>query len=289
MREQNPRGQVEHDQRAVGRKPGTPPQQRRNDCQVEQGAAPAHGVGNPQFLKQRAEQRQVAVLVEPDAHGQGVQQPVRVELGDAGEDVHDADLGTQNPNGPGRHAVAVQRQNGQQQADQAHQVVVVEVRSSVDQLNVGEADAEQRRADSRTAAGGDAQADQAQSDKVDVHSPAGPRLHPAEAQVGEVMGRINVERADPAVGEKADDDGQPQQSENHSKRYGGRRIDTAIHLCPDGAAAPRSAGPRHSLFGEVVVHPATVDRFVHRNVSIRRADVAAAQSAVGSHSENPPI
>ena len=221
---------MERDQRAVGRKPGAPPQQRRNDCQVEQGAAPAHGVGNPQFLHQRADHRQVAVLVQPDAHGQRVQQPVRVELGHAGENVHDADLGAQDPHGPCRHAVAVQRQNGQQQADQAHQVVVVEIRGSVDQLNVREADAEQDRADPRTVAGGDSQAEQAQGGKVGIHAPARPRLHPAESQVGEVMGRFNVERADPAVSEKADDDGQTQQAEDHSKRYGGRRIATAIHL-----------------------------------------------------------
>ena len=156
--EQQPGQQVKDDQGGIGKGPGAPPEQGRRHGQVEKRAAPAHSVGRPGFLEQGSHQRQVAVLVQPDPQGQSVEQPVGVQLGDAGECIDDAKLGAQGPDGPLRGEGAAGRQKRQQQGGQAHQVVVVEVSGAVKQLNIGEADAEQAAAKSVAIPGGDGDA-----------------------------------------------------------------------------------------------------------------------------------
>ena len=156
--EQQPGQQVKDDQGGIGKGPGAPPEQGRRHGQVEKRAAPAHSVGRPGFLEQWPRQRQVAVLVQPDPQGQSVEQPVGVQLGDAGEGIDDAKLGAQGPDGPLRGEGAAGRQKRQQQGGQAHQVVVVEVSGAVKQLNIGEADAEQAAAKSVAIPGGDGDA-----------------------------------------------------------------------------------------------------------------------------------
>ena len=96
---------------------------------------------------------------------------------------------------------------------------MVQIGSAVQQFYIGETDEEQSGAQAGAETGGDPQAYQPQNGEVDVHAPARPGFQPAKAEVGEVMGRIDVERADPSVSEIADDDGQTQQTEGRPERY----------------------------------------------------------------------
>ena len=160
-----------------------------------------------------------------------MQQPVRVQLGDAGENIDDANLSAQGPQRPQRNRAATQRQRRQQQADQAHQVVMVEVRGAVNQLNVGKADAEQSGAYPPAIARYDADAEQSQRGKVRVHPPAGPGSRPAEPQVGKVIIRFNVQRANPPMGEKARHRYQPQQAEDDAKGRCRRAVNRTRRCC----------------------------------------------------------
>ena len=215
--EQDPGHQVKGGQGEVGGRAGAPPQQGGYDGQVKEGAGPAHGVGGPDFGQEWPGQGDVAVLVEPDAQGEGVEQPVRVQLGDAGEYIDYADLEAQSPQRPARRRRVSPRQEDQQEADQAHPVIVVQVGGAVNQLNIGEADKEQRAANPAAIPCGDGEAQCPQRREVGIHSPAGPGLHPAKAEVGEVVSRRKVQILNPAVGEEPDDDSQPHQAEQDAE------------------------------------------------------------------------
>ena len=113
--------------------------------------------------------------------------------------------------------------------------MVVEVGSTVQQLDVGEAGEEQRGTSPGTATGSDPQAEQAKDDKVDVHPRARPGLQPAKAQIGEVISRLNVKRANPPVSEVSYNDGQTEQAEDDAERRCRCAIDRAVYLCLAGA------------------------------------------------------
>ena len=107
---------------------------------------------------------------------------------------------------------------------------MIQVGGSVQQLNVGEADAEQGGAQTQPESRRDAEAEQAEGGKMRVHPPARPGLQPAEAEVGEVVGRLDVERPNPAVGEVTDDCGKAQQTERDSERRKGRSVAGVVSL-----------------------------------------------------------
>ena len=77
---------------------------------------------------------------------------------------------------------------------------MIKVGRAVEQLNIGEADAEQRRANPVAVSSGNADAEQTQRGKVGVHPPAGPGLQPAKPQIAEVIGRFNIKLVNPSVG-----------------------------------------------------------------------------------------
>ncbi len=90
--------------------------------------------------------------------------------------------------------------------------------------------------------GRDVQRQQAKGGKVGVHSPTRPGLDPAESQVGEVVGRINVQRIDPSVGKNPDYNKDAHQAE----RDANDRQRSGIHLLPCSHWNGRPDGQRRS-------------------------------------------
>ena len=83
---------------------------------------------------------------------------------------------------------------------------MVEVGGFVEEFDVDESGEEEGGAEAVAVAEGDADGEDGEGGEVGVHSPLGPGLDPAEAGVGEVVGWLDVELVDPAVGEEAGDD-----------------------------------------------------------------------------------
>ena len=79
---------------------------------------------------------------------------------------------------------------------------MVQIGGLVQEFYVGESEKEQQGAQAVAVSGGNAKSQQAEGGKVGVHPPARPRLDPAKAEVGEVVGRLDVQFADPAVGKE---------------------------------------------------------------------------------------
>ena len=216
--EQGGGGQVEGDQHGEGPGAGAPPQQPADDGAVEERPPPGGQVGDGGLVQQRADQREVGPVGQPDAQGLGLEQPVGVELGQPGEPVDDRDLGPQRPHrasrdrrrgrhpAPGRvqRPAMPDRQQPHQHPGQGDEPVVVEVQRRLDQLGVGEPDHEQGRGQAVAVTDGDAQAEAGQGGHVEVHPRGGQGADPLEPGVGEMVGRFEVEGVDPAPGQEAD-------------------------------------------------------------------------------------
>ena len=194
--EEHERGEVEGDDGGVGERARAPPEQPADDRQVEQRPRPTHRERGPRLLQDAADERQVVGAIgQPQPHRQGVQHPVRVELGEPGEHVDDAQLQPQRPHRPRRHPVwaalharaAAGGDRRQPQRGEGHEPVVVEVQRGVDQLDVGEADGEQEGGEAGAVPGGDAQPEQGEGDDERVHRDRRQRPHPVEAGVGQVL------------------------------------------------------------------------------------------------------
>ena len=174
--EQHVGEEVKPEQRRVRDRPRAPPRQPQDDRGVEQEPGPAGGVGDPDLVEQRPDDRRADARGEPQVQRLRVQQPVAAQLGQPGVDVDHADLEAEQMKTPGRHrrqprvrpparverADPSQRQEHEQERQQRRQVVVVEVVGDVDQLDVGEADREQERAGPVEQAERDAQREQRQ-------------------------------------------------------------------------------------------------------------------------------
>ena len=73
------------------------------------------------------------------------------------------------------------------------------------------------------------------------------------------MRRIDIERADPTVDEKANDHRQPEQTEENSERGDGRSVNAAVLKCVAGGGQTREIG-RHG-------QPKEVDTYLGRSPS----------------------
>ena len=228
---------MEDGQDDPGKGPGTPPEQPGDDGQVKGRAGPAEGVGEPELVKQRADNWNTGVLGQPDAQRRRLEQPIRVELGQAGEAVDEGDLRAKRPDSAARDrrwrtaAPRVQRpdamggQQEQQQAGETDEVVVVEVGGFVDQLDVGEAEREEQGGGAVAPAEHDREGEQAERGEMEMHPGRGPGAHPLEADVAEMVRGIDVELVNPAVGEEANDSRQGDDAEGDPKYGGGRAVD----------------------------------------------------------------
>ena len=209
---------MESDQRGEGPGPGAPPQQPADDGAVEEDPPPGGQVGDGGLVQQRADQREMSPVGQPEPQGLSLEEPVRVELGQPGEPVDDRDLGPQRPHrasrdhGHRRHPAESRvqrpavpdRQQPQQQTGQGDEPVVVEVERRLDQLGVGEPDHEQGHGQTVAVASGDAEPEASQSDHVQVHPRGGQGADPLEPRVGEVIGRFEIEGVHPPLGQEAD-------------------------------------------------------------------------------------
>ena len=152
-----------------------------------------------------------------------MEEPVRVQFGDAGIEVHSAQLRSERPDHPRRHAPApfalapqgverrraVQRHEYHQKAEEADEIVVVQVRGLVQQLDIGEQGEERRDGKPVAIAECYAQTGESKQGEVDVHSPGGPWLDPPEAGVREVVLRHDVEVGYPTLCREAPTDATP--------------------------------------------------------------------------------
>ena len=223
---------MEDDDDRVGPRPAAVPQQPADYREVEGGARPAHGVGGPGFPEERADEEHIAAVIEPYPQGLGVEEPVRVQLGDAGEEVDRTQLRAERPYRPYGHGPvqrmgaaprverrrAVQRHEDHQEAEQAYEVVVVEVGRLVEQFDVREEEEEGGDGEAVAVAERDAEGGEPEKREVGVHAPGGPRLHPPEAGVGEVVLRRDIELVDPASRGEADDGDDAERAERDAER-----------------------------------------------------------------------
>src|SRR5690606_16525492 len=91
-REKQRRESVEYDHGGIGPGQSAAPKQQKGNGQVESGAGPAEQVSRRLEVEQRAEQGQMRPGEQPPGQGLGSQQPTRVDLGEAGEEIGQADL-----------------------------------------------------------------------------------------------------------------------------------------------------------------------------------------------------
>ena len=235
---------------------GAGDQQPEGNGAVEGRAGPAHRVGQPRLGHERADERGVGVVREPDREGLGLEQPVGVELGDAGEEVERGDLRAEQPDradgylsvARARIAAGVERpravdgQRGEQEAGEGEPVVMIEVGGLVDQFDVGEADGEEEHGGAGADAEDDGDGEEREGGEVEVHPRGGPSGDPLEAGVLEVMCWGGVELIDPAVGEEADDRGEADCAEGDAEDGCGCAVDGAGGARGEGV--DRAPGPR---------------------------------------------
>ena len=222
---------MEAQQHRVGDAPRPRPQQPARDGQIEEGAAPAQGIGQPTVPQPRSRERPIAVGGEPDAQRQRAQEPVAVQFRHAGKQVDQGQLGPQRPEHPGRQGsgtqgrlapriqgrYAVQGHEHHEQADQAQPVIVIEIEGLVQELDVRKAREEQNDADAIAPAEGNQDAEDAERPEMRIHAPLRPGLEPGEPQIGEVVFRLNIQFRDPAADEKTDDARQAHETEKDAK------------------------------------------------------------------------
>ena len=116
------------------------PEEERHDREIEEEAAVRERDTHPGLGEERAENGEIRPVLEP-APDRLAAEPVAVELGDASEEVGDANLRAEQPERPGRSAIrpppgppkrvererAVRGQENEDQGEEGDQVEVVEV------------------------------------------------------------------------------------------------------------------------------------------------------------------
>ena len=130
-------------------------------------------------------------------------------------------LASFGPRRASRDAVRPRGEKDHEEGEQADEIVVVEVRRPVDELDVSEQDKERGDGEPVAVAQCDTEAGEAEQGEMEMHPPCGPGLHPAEAVVAEVVRGLDVEVRYPTVGGEADDGDQADESEDDAER--GRR------------------------------------------------------------------
>jgi hypothetical protein len=166
--------------------------------------------------------------------------PVGVGFCESGERVDDADLEAEQPvprRGEVRAASfvkpGVERPRlagggeGEQEAEERGEVVVVQVRRYVDELHVGEADDEGERCEAEAGAGRDRETQDGQHREERVHARGRERLDPREAPVLEVERGLHEEVIHPAVGEEAAHAHEDRDAVEHAERDEPRDVDRA--------------------------------------------------------------
>ena len=171
-------------------------------------------------------------------------QPVRVDLHDAGEDVHDLELQAEQPHRPRRRRRRQPRRRNhhQDEGDQHHQVEVVEIARLVEQEHVGEGEEERHRRQAVEHAKRDEEREHGERGEVPVHAVARPWLDPPEAVVLEEEMRRDVVALDPAFRPEAPALHQHDDPEHHAE-YDQRRGVDLLEQRIDEPAPQADGGP----------------------------------------------
>ena len=189
------------------------PKQEERYRGIKKHRRPARDKSDPLLLQQWTDNRQVATRVQPDAQGLCLQEPIAVDLGYAREEVHQRQLHLHRAQPHQRdfhrsgqlapmHIEAERPVRGhetQQQRQQAHEVIVVQVRGHVDQFHVGEEQEEKQRRPPVEQTDRDQRCAHQQHREHRIHPFCRERLHPTETEVGEVEYRIHVQRMHPTL------------------------------------------------------------------------------------------
>src|SRR5712672_1315598 len=94
------------------------------------------------------------------------------------------------------------RQKNHQPAEQADEVIVVQIGGLVYEFDVSESEKKQGDANAVIKTERDTKGEGAKQNKVRIHERAGPGANPFEAGVSKVKDRFEIELADPAFGHK---------------------------------------------------------------------------------------
>jgi hypothetical protein len=234
---------VEGDERTPGPGPGAAPEQQGDDRAVEGGAGDRQGVGGPHVVQQRADDRQIRPGREPEAKGLGPHQPVALQLGQPGRRVDDPGLEPQQPHPPpGDGRPAIPRHHQPEGQHEGEEPVVVQVGRDVDQLGPGEG-AEQHGAGRPGPPPEGERHRRHRHGRHDARHHRGRGLgHPAEAEVGEPVGRAGVELVDPAVAQDPHRAQQPDHPDHDPDR--GQRPTRHRDRRRGDESGPRSRGRR---------------------------------------------
>ena len=172
-----------------------------------------------------ADDGEARARAEPHAERLPVHEPVALRLRERREHVHEADLAPeegvprerdvraigQKPTQK-RHLTREPRvdrphprggREGEEPREQTREVVVVQVRRDVDELDVREAEREERSGDTEEEARRHREAQREQHPEERVHLSAREARDPRKAPVVELVPRGHEQRVDPAIGEEA--------------------------------------------------------------------------------------
>ena len=217
-----------------------------NNREIEQCPEPAGGIRHRDFIQQWADQWKLAPCGQPGAQWLGGKKPVRGELGQPRKNVNDPELKAEQPQHPAGHnrvrrptaprrvqrPDAMARQKYHQPAQEADQVIVIEIGRLIDELDVGKPDEEEgnRRPIAPTQRHSKGQPGQQHEQPMHRQRRQGP--YPGKEFVRKEKCGLQIKFLDPSPGQKP----------NHRKRHeeakedpkGGRRcpVDRRIQAGP---------------------------------------------------------
>jgi hypothetical protein len=137
----------------------------------------------------------------------------------------------------------MRREDNHQSAQQADEIVVIEIRRLVDQLDVREADEEERHARTVMEAEHNADGEDDERREVQMHERSRERQHPWKQRPREVVLGQDVELVDPAKGDESNHARGHQQAEEDPERRQRCAIDGGVDEPPSHVAVARGLQP----------------------------------------------
>ena len=248
-RKQRPSPDMKRRQRRISIRPRRTPQQPPRDSQVKRRPHPAHRICRPNLSQQPPDQRHIPMLIQPYPHRLRPQQPIRVKLSNPREKIHRPQLRPQNPYRPHRNAAAaavilapppihrprpLHRQKRHQQTNKAHQIIMIQIRRLINQLDISEPNAKQPRAQPTVIPCHNAHRQPPQRPKMRVHPPPRQRPNPLQPVIPEMTLRLQIQRINPPM---------PPKPPHRHKRHHPKRHPRHRHRIPRHPPIPSPPHP----------------------------------------------
>jgi hypothetical protein len=103
---------------------------------------------------------------------------------------------------------------------------VIKVSGLIEQLDIGEAEKKEDRADSVKETDGNSERKQSEGDEMGMHPKIRPGPNPAKAGIGEMKDWIDIQLAHPAFSQKTNHRGKHEQAEKNSEGGEGGDVDS---------------------------------------------------------------